>query len=769
MSDANTKSDNPTGILEGYTPAKPFTPDSEMRERVGLVMRKFFISDRNRRTYEHNWEFYKLYLQGNQLVGKDLTTGQTVRVSLRPEDSKRLLSIENLLSPTARACVGKLSRIIPGWEILPRTDDLSEMRAAMVATSFLEYIAIKESLRVKYLRAQRTLMWCGTAIFQLCWHREAGENLSWCKVCRYEGDLDKVGTPCPRCTMQFEMEAIEANTKRGLAHNELSIIAAEHGTLPPEPPPQAQPKEAPLLVRANNGDIVVENIDPREFFPEPGVSDPAKLRWVILRRARPVAELRDDFPEFAQYIKAEGGIYTDRSVRFYGNLSSSQTETSYLEDNAYHYEVHEAPSAKHREGRILHIINNIEVKVTPNYYFQKLGRLPFYFQWFERRDGELWGEAPIAQAWHMQRERNRLRTQLREHRELTLRPKLLKPQKTKLGVDEITTTPGEILEYNSFAGIPKYLDLPAIPVYAYEDLQQLASGIKLQFGVTDQEMGDASGDQSGRFAAILEAQSSESIAPILVENTEEWKQLGRGILILGQSHYSPDRLWTVNGKERVRTGSFSKANLKPGWDIQISETDSLSKNPALRQQQTREYLNDGVFTDMRTGIVDMRLYMRTAGLKLPGSGPDVSSAEHAYAAAIPEKMAKGEPFQPKPWDDARICVEELVGWLRGEGRNAPDELQFAVGQVFQFYLSMMPATPADLNLMGMPGVPNQPPMQAGAPSGFGSGAMPGQAKQGQQPAQPQSQAPVAQQAAQTVKAADKAGEQAARGTQKHEG
>ncbi len=764
---STTRSDNPTGILEGYSEGPKVNPPSkEERELVGQLTERFREAEGHRRTYDASWEFYKYYLQGYQMIARDQFTGETLRVNTRPEDTKRYLSMENKLRPVARAQVGKLTRIIPTFEASPRTEDQEDLKAAVIKTSYLEYIFEKEKFKVKYKKAQVTNTWCGTAVFELCWDTKGGQKVSWCTTCGYQGVKSDAGKPCPRCSIESEMTAMEENTKR-----EAIAIEVNAAT----PPPESIPEPAPLLVSVYEGETKIYKLDTREYYPEPGVENPKERRYDFTRRAIPVSAAREFFVD--DTIKAESGIVVDKVLNYYGPNGGIRSQTTYLKEHCYVYKYYERPSGKHEQGRVIYMVNDRVRKMTPNFYFELLGRNPFFFNWFERNDGEFWGESFIAQAWHIQRERNRTLTSKREHRELTMRPKMLKPQKTKLGVDEITTTPGEILEYNPFAGKPSYLEIPELPQYVNEDLDRQDGAIREQASVTEEEMGRAAADTSGRYAAISEAQSSESIAPILVENNDEMTELARGVLIIGRKYESANKIWTITGRDRVRSYSFEGIKADDYNDVRIAQIDSLSHNPALRRQEAREYLADGVFTDANTGMPDFQLYMRVAGLKIPGVGPDVSGNEHAYFASLPDRIMAGEQFTPRPWDDARIAVRELAGWLRGTGRTAPETLVQQIGGIWLLYLQMLQATPMDAGIMGTPGIP----MMNGQPSpgqgqtgqqgqgqvGMGPGAMPG-TQPGPQQTKPGNNAN--QDAANTIRQADQAGETAARGaTKPHEG
>jgi hypothetical protein len=419
------------------------------------------------------------------------------------------------------------------------------------------------------------------------------------------------------------------------------------------------------------------------------------------------------------------------------------------------------------------MVNDLILEEKAHPLYSILDRMPFYVQRFEVNEGEFWGESPIVQAWHIQRERNRLLTQIREHRELTLRPKLLNPTGNRLGVSEIDTTPGQILGMSQYGQAPRWLETPQLPQYAYTELQRMEVAMRQLFGVTEQEIGVTRADQSGRSAAILEAQSSESIAPIIVVNNEEWKELYRGILVTAQEYYSAQRTWTVTGREKVRSYVWAEANLKQGWDVSLQESDSLSKNPAVRQQQLNDWWQMGIFMDPSTGTNDTRTFLRMTGAKFPGIGPDSEASERAYFASLPERIKRGEQFAPRPWDDPWIAQEELVSWLRGPGRSgeAPQLVQM-IGNIYMYYSSMLPFTPMSMHVSPNPmgaqaqGQPGQQGQQAGKSenTAFGPGA-PFAATN----ARPQQQGTVAQESAENVQNADQEAERQSRIQRHHEG
>lgn len=751
---ANYENPDPTGILEGHADSENYSPDQEEMELASCLKERFEGADNGRGNWEYNANYHRLWLQGNQVVLRSRSTGETFRASLSFDDSRRLSSTDNIIRTTGRALVGKLSRIIPQWAVLPRTNDQSDLRAAVVAESFLDYVFRKCNLRKKYVRANKHLLWAGTSFWQVAWDKEAGRQISWCQQCDYTGDHDEAGQECPQCQMAAEQQAEQANAQAQMQAQQQAQMAMVTGQPPPSPPQAVEPQQAPQLVLTREGDIVVHNHDPRDVYPEPGVTEIEDMRWICIRKAIPVSTVREMFPEKAKYIAQEDGIYTDRVLGMHSTVNDTRSEVQYLEDHVYLYEFHERATTIHPKGRVIYMCNDIILSEQESPYHM-LDRVPFYVWRFETNDGDFWGESFIEQAAHIQKERNKLLSQMRTQRELTNNPQKLVPIMSRISLSEWDDQPGRQLVYNPMGGKPQYLEQPQFPNYVYNELERMQGAIQDKASVTDQELGRTVSDTSGRYAAITEAQTSESIQPIMVENGSEWLQIGRAILQLAQAYYSSERVWTVQGQDRVLSFAWDEMNLKSGWDVMLSEEDSLSKNPALRLQQAQGLLQNGVFTDQQTGMPDMRKFMRVAQLKMPGTGPDLRESERAYAAQIPHRLMRGQGFEPSPEDDVEVMTEELLAWLRGDGRNADPMLRQQVRQIWMAYAQIFAqtATPMDRSMMPSPmGQQQQPQQQGGGQGGMGAGAMP----------QPQSGQPMQGQAQQSVRQADQQAEAQAR-------
>jgi hypothetical protein len=738
----NMKAKSFDGILDGYAKAeqKPQLDEDDLR-LVSVLKERIESAQSAKVAYEIDWEFYRCYLRGDQLIARNRETGEVVR--LAEEDSKRLRSQNNILRPTSRSLVGKLARTIPTCVVVPATADFNEQHGAKVASALLEYARRKENLDVKFLETMEFLPWAGNGILQLVWNRFGGRKIGICPVCDSVtvNEYD-IGKPCQRCSNQkqeeqalYQEEASQIQMRQEQfatqRQNENPFMDMSSEPLPIELMQQPEMKqigplgldqEIPIFDEAFEGDVEIHVRDPRMFLIEPGAISLDKAQWCLLRVPMPVAEVRRMFPEYAAVIQKDETLLIDKIAEYRGSTLDFTNKTTYFDDHCYVYEFHEKPNEEYPKGRVVWMVNDMIVRRLDDSPYHVLGRFPFYHFGFDKNPGEFWHEGYIAQAWHRQRELNRLETQIRENTELALKPKMLNPIGSRINEDEITSYSNQIIAYNAFAGVPQILQFPQLPAQVFDRKMELASDIRTQASITEQEAGMSSNDPNGRAMAIVAAEADQQLGPILVRLHAEWRAMHKNYIQLFRAYASPDKVWSIAGPEGIQTFSFNELILEDGWDVQVEHDDGLSRNPAIRLRQSLELMQAGVFADPATGVPDIKAFMRHAKLNLPNQGYELEMTERAAASQVPYQMQKGIQYQPKPEDDAKIFAEELLGWLRGPGRKLEQENPELVGtvrQLWQYYVSwavggMMPAQEQQ-----------QPGMQGGAGVGGQDMSAPG--------------------------------------------
>jgi hypothetical protein len=732
---ADERSEDWVGILDGYKPADNYNPPEDEKELVSSLSRKWEESWQYRIAWDRQWELNRLYLKGHQLIVRNRTTNEVFR--LPQDDQHRLIAVNNVLRPTSRSLLGKLTRVVPTCVVIPPTDDLDDMQGAETGDALLYYHRRASHLDTMYIDMYRDVITFGTGVGRIWWDKDAGYDVMTCPECKYE-ERGNEQHPCPECSQELELRREEQDRRIQSAGQAWSELPGTEGEVfePQEELDTEEIPEPPMLEPGRSGEIRCEVIDPRDFFVDPSATSISEAQWVCYRVALPVPEVRRRFPDKGRYIDIDSGIFVEQHVSVLQNVANMRSDMRQLEDHVYLYEWHEMPTDSHPTGRIIYVANDIILDKAESPYYDKLQRHPFFTFFWERNKGEFWGESWIDQAWPIQRELNILLTQMREHRELTNRPKLLASLNAGVPVDEIDTTAGQIIFYNPVAPPPQYLQLPEMPSYVQAEMERMKGDIRSEASVTEQEVGLTSSDASGRYAAIIEAEASQQVGPVLRYNSQEWIELHRAILILAQEFYDADRRWTIAGSDRPMTWAFDKMNLQPGWDIDVQEDDSMSNNHAVRLQQALAIRQGApeLFVDPRTGAPDPKIFKQMARLKAPHVGPNRNAAEHARAAAIPLMMQAGERYEPRPYDDPDIFAEELRAWLSSAGQQADRQLHDQIVALWQQYRQNSQAAQ---QAQQQPGAPATAGQGNGPQAGPGAGAL---SETGPQQAQSDAQA-----------------------------
>lgn len=738
-------------ITQDYASAEP-TPQfsKEHDELIKSIDEQFKRDHEARYVYESDWDFYRQYLKGEQRILRNRDTGEVVKIS--EDDDKKLRSTFNILRPTARSLVGKMTRAIPAASVTPATADFAEQHGAHVATALLKYARKTQKLDLKYVQLHEYIPWAGNAFIQLHWNRFAGRKIAYCSVCDFNVfDEDMLGQMCPQCEQQRIMETAAQSTETNLrvqqdqqevmlgvpeSQEELVAPMKQMGPLPLDQDP-------PALEEVREGEVEVLVRDPRYVHPEAGADSIEECQRITVRVPLPVPELRRMLPEVAEYIKAEEEIVVDQTADIRYNNLDGENSSEVLDDHAYYWEIHERPTERYPHGRVIYRVNDMIARILgidtlselpieeqeDNPYYV-LNRHPIYQIGFDKNNGEFWFEPFISQAWHRQRELNRHETTMREWAELWVKPRMLIPIGARISADEISSAGEQLISYNAQAGEPKELTVQAWPAQIENRRHQLGMDVQLQASVTEQDMGISPTDPNGRAMAIIEAESDQQLGPIQIRNHSEWREMHRGYLQLFRELAHPETKFSIPGPEGTEAFCFEELVLEDGWDIELEQDDGLSQNKAVRLTQGLDLLAAGVFNDPVTGLPDMKSFLRVVKLNMPSAGYDIERTERSAAAQIPFKIERGVPWQPMLEDDPAIFAEVLIGWLRGPGRRKTFENPMLVEQVrmiWQFYAQwaitgMLP--PMGMEMGGMGGPQQGPGPGPGGPDMTSMGGTP---------------------------------------------
>ena len=695
---------DPTAIIEEFEKAKPYQASPEEQKLLASIEDRIRESENDRKTWHTLTQIFAPFLRGDQFIARNDFTGEIRSLRFSPEEQGQTYeSKENELRPTQRVLAGKLSTVIPRFEGAPATNDILDIEGAKASEAFIDYIFEREDLKRFYLEmcedmsAERAMF-----VAEVVWNPDRGRRFAYCESCQHEDpDTNLAGEECPQCAFEADEEAKAEEEKAAAEWEAAKNLAAIAGT---EPPPEPETvfvdrEMIPKMKEVRDGDAEMRLVDALNFFPEAGCTDPRKLRHYTIEETLPVTEIRQMFPEKAEFIGPDEGLMGS-DVRNY-DLTGIDGKGSYLKDYAKLRKTVHAPSEKFRNGRIIWSTGSMICKIEENPYFKKiydeLERLPIFAAGWHKLRESFWPESWLRHVVPIQQERNRLLSQLREQRELCNDPILLYSQQNDLDPDEVDRRNKQRrLMFNHMGGTPKYLEHYPFAEYTYNELNRMRESIHIQAHVTEHERGFSRSEQSGRYAAILQDQAMEPVKPILVRMHAEFREMILAYLYCCHSFYSPDRVFMITGKDRARQYKWRDLNLKPGFDIRLIEDDLLGRTKEVRFQKALNLVPVGYFNDPETGLLDKASFDKFAGIWNNSSAQSTASLERSEASQVPDAIkehlqnpAEVPPPEIKPWHDAHIFCEELHIWLKSNHLSAQPELVSKVAEMWMLYGSTL--------------------------------------------------------------------------------
>jgi len=737
------------GIFEPTIDAKNYDASEEERALVSALQDWYNRTKDYQAPYMEQMALNRRYLRGDYSMVRHRITGEILK--LDTQSANKLKSQHNYLRVIYRAFIGKLTRNIPTCVTSPATSDFDELYAARAADIHLAHFAAKEKLDLKYQQACEYIPTDGISFWHLYWDPTKGQDVWACEICdHFTYDERYADLPCPVCVAQREEEIdLQAQAQSTL---DMQYLDGMLQAMPPEMPtpeieqlqemlPEDRP-QAPMeqvgplpldtepqrLVRVKEGDLCVHTHQAQDVFVDAGATCMEETRRVAIRYVMHLSEARQKFPEIAEYI-APNHYAEDR-------LLHTWQIRDLRDDYVQVFCIYEAPTSEYPEGRTIWTDMEKILREIPYSPYALIGRMPV----FECRGDvvldEFYPEAPFTNAWHRQKELNLNETSIREFIALLSKPKLLLPNGSHISTDEISGDTEQVIFYNALAGNPMPLAMPQLPPQLPHRSDQLKSDMRESLAVTDQEAGIQSSDPNGRYAAIMEAESSQTIGPLLKRINDEWQALHKAALQMMMNMYHKERIATIAGPEGNQTASLREVtNLHPGWDIVVEVTDGMSHNPAIRLNQALELWNAGVLNNAM-GMPDIKKFYRLSGLKFADTGFDFDASERAVASQIPHRISNGEQITVQAEDDPQIFAETLLEWLRGPGRHAEPMVTEQVREIWMVYAQKfmalqqgMESPVADGTQLGSgspsspPGPGGRGPRQAGSSPSVGRGQM----------------------------------------------
>jgi hypothetical protein len=542
-----------------------YLPSMEESEQVKLVEEKFREAEEARRILEETWLQCVAFRLGKQWHRYNWNTGQ---LELPRAPSWRVRATHNLIRPKARQASAALTADLPQLDVEPMSSQEQDRLAARVGKDVLQYLHERLRWEKLYVSVADWCVMCGTAFIKDAWDPYSQEMMA------------APVAPDPLVAMGLEAPALDAETGEPL-------------------PPDVRGLLAPI------GQITSQFVSPFEMYPQPGVQSWEDTEWVIHAKVRTLDYIRTRYPEKGRHVKSESenqnGGFLERRVSDIME-AGGERPVQRKQGSAVVLEYWEKPCEKYPDGRLITVANGVVLRASalPHQYLIQRRWLPFTCFVYEPYELRVWGQGLVEDLIPLQREYNRIVSDLLGILKTTGMPKILWPSTAGVGPQAWTTQPGEKIPFQVIPGethqvLPQVIQPGAIPPVWLEmldrikaDMDDVAMRHQVSTGNT------VPGLTAGVSIQLTQEADNRAFGPIGALFHEAIAMHGMQALALAKENYAEQRLGYITGQEDARAlFAFSATDLPDNADVRAVAASKTPMSRAAKQQQLFDLYDRG--------------------------------------------------------------------------------------------------------------------------------------------------------------------------------
>jgi len=552
---------------------------------------------------------------------------RTLQVKPRPKGMVRLTC--NKITPATMKFVSKFMRQKPIWTSLPATNDLEDQVKAILGTRLLRYYHRVEQLDRKLREFATWLRTTGNCFMRAAWDPDKSHEI------------------------MFEEEETQDLPP------ELMKIVGRQGQI------------------YNLGDVDVRVRPPFCIDVDPSATSMEDAGWLIDSSAVPIERLRSRYgtavSKIANDTKSGESLtaYYQKKIADMagtGGLSGFGSDEEEEDDTVMVHELWVAPLPKTKGyhcvvagGKILQLTKNLpsDFRVIP---YGHVADIPV--------PGRFWGNSAIEYAIPLQASYNKGRSQMIQHRNLVLKPKILEPRGSRIGDAAFTDVAGERIQYTAPLR-PDYMIGPELPETAHRILEYDLRDMEDALGVHEVTNSRApSGVRAGVAITALQEQDDQTHAPVFMLAEKMLSDVGSWILQLIARNVKEERLVRIVGEEhQIDCFTFTGSDLlgqnkgRPGvnyFDVECQMGSQLPLSKAQRTQYVIDLVNSGILDR----VADSKLIKKMLEIGSEEPGIKADQLDRQAARRENQLMLQGILPEPQPQDDDLIHLEELLLFMK---------------------------------------------------------------------------------------------------------
>lgn len=351
------------------------------------------------------------------------------------------------------------------------------------------------------------------------------------------------------------------------------------------------------------GDVRYGSVDPYKIFvPDLKLKDLQAQPFIFHAYAKPVEWLELHYEEalgdkkLNPTCKEASSIQEEAFARPHGT-----DEKAFDSCMLYEFWIKPGQSKKLPEGGMVVMIDDIIVEIHNQGMPFEHGEYPFAHFGHIKREGFYRGSI-IEDLIDLQRDYNKLRSQIAESRKKMAKPQLT-AQKGAVTAAKITNEIGVLIEYKAGMQAPVPLALQNVPQYVLQEVDLILRDIEDISGQHEVSKGQTpAGVTAATAIAYLQESDDSFMLPSFKGVEYGFSYVARHTLLLFVEFVDTERLIKITGKnDTFSTELLSGANIKRGTDIRIEPGSSLPESKAARQAYIMDLMVNG-FVDPQEGL-----------------------------------------------------------------------------------------------------------------------------------------------------------------------
>jgi len=530
-----------------------------------------------RRGFETLWWNNVALVAGDHYSRWDPTMGRfedrDLTWTLDMSDKKPRLVINHALT-CARTELAKLTKSKPIMEIVANSDESTDISAAKVGRSALDYSEWK--FRLDKLR--KSALW---------WMIQTGLGAIYVG---WDHTNDKAGY------IEFMIDPATGEATFSQARqNELKDML-DHGELD-----NLQIERYPL------GEVEYKVFSPFQLLPDETATEFSQIRDLITDEIVDVDVLKQMYPNLASKIEPDQNLQTgtieQRMIARAGIGGGINSEANSVE-NGVRVSTYWLPAGQYyskflQKGYWCRWINNKTILDSSMQFPYQDNRIPFCF--FEHiPTASIWPDSVITHIRGPNLEVDKTVSQLIENKDYMANPMWLVATQHKIK-GEVKNIAGSIVRYRHVPNVP-----PPAPVQGMampQQVENLLAGLREQIleisGQSEVSRGQVpAGARSGVAVAYMQEEDDTKIAPT-VDNLEQAVALmGSMTLERFSQFYTFQRILRFYRRDGIfDVLKFKGADLKNNTDVVCQAGSAMPKSKAAKQQYTLELVSMGILQD----------------------------------------------------------------------------------------------------------------------------------------------------------------------------